>query len=80
MKRETTLGLALARLLANRSLVGEFMTHTFTGRRATPDRAQDSGAIQQQLGGIVDPVNSSPFKDLAEFRGSHDDPTFTLGR
>lgn len=80
--------LTLARLEATRVLLHEYMTRTFDERRATLDamfssldRAQDngdSGAIQQLLGGIVDIVKSSPFKDLAEFRRRYDDPNFTL--
>lgn len=79
---------ALARIEATRFLIQEYMARTFDERRATLDRmflsleeAQASGndaLAQQLLGSIVDVVKISPFRDLASFKKSYEDPEFTL--
>ena len=78
----------LTKIEATRLLLSEYMTRAFDERGITLDRmfdaldiaqtSGDSGTVQQLLGSIVDVVKASPFKDLAEFKKSYDDPDFVL--
>lgn len=79
---------ALKQIEASRFLLNEYMTRTFDERRATLDclfgalaQAQernDAEALQQLLGSIVEVARVSPFKDLADFKKTYQDPNFTL--
>jgi hypothetical protein len=79
---------ALTQIEATRFLIHEYMTRTFDERRGTLDRmflslqeAQASGndvLAQQLLGSIVNIVKTSPFRDMASFKKSYEDPEFTL--
>lgn len=78
----------LAKIEATRVLLSEYMARTFDERGATLDRmfdaldtaqaSGDTGTVQHLLGSIVDVVKASPFKDLAEFKRSYEDPEFVL--
>lgn len=71
-----------------RAVMEQYLTATFDERRsnfqalfARLDRAQEQGdlqGLQLVLGSILDLAKSSPFKDLATFKQTLNDPSFVL--